>query len=69
MTCRDCHAPSDITAIGHCPTCRQSATIALQQALERWPSLRLGQLLVNAVAGDPFYMSDYELAKRLKEFK
>jgi hypothetical protein len=32
------------------------------------PDMRLGQLIVNAVGDDPFYVSDEDLVQRLKAF-
>lgn len=41
----------------------------LEELLLHWlqkPELRLGQMISNAVAGDPFYIEDYDLIRRIE---
>jgi hypothetical protein len=41
----------------------------IEQLLKLWeqaPELRLGQMISNAVAGDPFYIEDYDLIRRIE---
>lgn len=48
----------------------KSVLCALMQARLRWPQLRLGQLLFNVVGtpADLYYMSDAQLATRLRDY-
>ena len=45
--------------------------IFLDELLEAWkrkPMLRFGQLIVNALGTDPFYIEDNEARKKIREF-
>jgi hypothetical protein len=46
---------------------RKNTVETLALLVERYPNLRLGQILGNALVGDLYYTSDVELARGLNQ--
>lgn len=47
-------------------------TLLIERLLAAWkdlPYMRLGQLIVNAEHGDPFYTEDYDLIDKVEAFR
>ena len=41
---------------------------AIQECAKAYPYQRIGQIIVNACEGDPFYTENKDMAKRLRSF-
>lgn len=46
---------------------RKTTVETLALLIERYPNLRIGQIIGNAVVGDPYYVTDVELARGLNQ--